>query len=85
MSIQTSTDYGVDNRYRGMEKATDNTRGKEFLGKYIKKAPGTITQDQKEDGRIIMSAPGWEAGYVYRNAFGSPRSPAQRRISKLNQ
>lgn len=37
MKPQLSQDYNVDNRYRGMEQAQDNTRAKQFLDQYIER------------------------------------------------
>ena len=37
MKPQLSQDYNVDNRYRGMEQAQDNTRAKQFLDEYIER------------------------------------------------
>lgn len=85
MSTETSTDYDVDNRYRGMGRATDNKRGKDFLDRFLRKPAGTLEQDRSEDNRFVMSAPGLGQAFSYKNAFGSPRSPEQRRISKFNQ
>jgi len=83
MAIQTSTDYDVDSRYRGMGRAVDDTSGKRFLNKYIdqNKAANesTFTKESEEDGRFVFSAPGLGAEYSFKNAFNSPRSPNQRR------
>ena len=40
MKPQLSQDYNVDNRYRGMEQAQDNTRAKQFLDQYIEIVTG---------------------------------------------
>jgi len=44
----------------------------------------TFTQDSKEDGHFIASGPG-DATYRFKNAFGAPRSPTQRRLENVNQ
>jgi hypothetical protein len=87
MAIQTSTDYDVDNRYHGMGRAVDDTSGKRFLSKYVDQnkaaAKSTFTEDSKEDGRFLFSAPGWGTEYSFKNAFNSPRSPNQRRTEAI--
>ena len=89
MKPQTSTDYNVDNRYREAGPASDNVEGKQFLDKFIgasksaKEVP--LTLERKEDNRFIMSAPDWGTNYSFKNAFGSPVSPMQRRIARLGQ
>ena len=86
MDLQTSTDYNVDNRYRGVKSASDNQEGKHFLNKFIdqrKQANETnLTQERKEDNRFVVSAPGLGVNYSFKNAFNAPRSPAQRRLER---
>lgn len=88
MKAQLSQDYNVDSRHRGMVRASDNEAGKRFLGRYIKKkeeAEATsVTEDRKEDDRFVVSGPG-DSNYRFRNAFGAPRSPSQRRLERVNQ
>jgi hypothetical protein len=88
MNHQSSTDYGVDNRYRGAQKATDNDQGKRAAAKAVAQRRlaqrPTATQDRKEDDRFVVSGPG-DATYSFKNAYGAPRSPAQRRLEKINQ
>ena len=72
MSLQTSTDYNVDNRYRGAKGAMDNVAGKVFLNKFMKarrqQDEGTVTQDRREDNRFVVSGPG-DSTYGFKNAF----------------
>jgi hypothetical protein len=72
MSLQTSTDYDVDNRYAQARGAKDNTAGKRFVKEYINKRkegnrPDTAEQ-RSEDNRFIMSGPG-DQTYGFKNAF----------------
>ena len=89
MTTQTSTDYSVDNRYRGLGRASDNTEGKHFLNRFINSSKAakktSVTLDRKEDDRFIVSAPGWGTNYSFKNAFGSPISPVQRKLAALGQ
>ena len=75
MSLQTSTDYNVDNRYAQAKGAADNTAGKHFLKKYISKsreaASSDVTEQRREDNRFIMSGPG-DQTYAFKNAFRAP-------------
>jgi hypothetical protein len=88
MNHQSSTDYDVDNRYRGAERAIDNEQGKRAAAKAIaqrrlaQRPP--LEQDRKEDDRFVVSGPG-DATYSFKNAYGAPRSPTQRRINRINQ
>jgi hypothetical protein len=88
MNHQSSTDYDVDNRYRGAERAIDNEQGKRAAAKAIaqrrlaQRSP--LEQDRKEDDRFVVSGPG-DATYSFKNAYGAPRSPTQRRINRINQ
>jgi hypothetical protein len=88
MNHQSSTDYDVDNRYRGVQAATDNNQGKRAAARSMAQrrvAQRTdLTEERKEDGRFIVSCPG-DATYSFRNAYGAPRSPTQRRLERLNQ
>jgi hypothetical protein len=87
MSYQSSTDYNVDNRYRGARKAVDNEQGKRAAAKAVaqrrlaQRSP--LAQNRKEDDRFVVSGPG-DATYSFKNAYGAPRSPAQRRLERLN-
>jgi hypothetical protein len=72
MSLQTSTDYDIDNRYAQTKGAVDNSAGKRFLKNYINKSkevgrPDT-TEQRSEDDRFIMSGPG-DQTYAFKNAF----------------
>jgi hypothetical protein len=88
MSLQTSTDYDIDNRYSGARGATDNTIGKRALAKAIAQRRidqrSSLTQDRQEDNRFIVSGPG-DSTYSFKNAYGAPRGPAQRRIARATQ
>jgi hypothetical protein len=87
MNHQSSTDYGVDNRYRGARGAVDNEQGKRAAAKAIAKRRvaqrSTVAEDRREDDRFIVSGPG-DTTYSFRNAYGAPRSPSQRRLERLN-
>ena len=88
MNHQSSTDYDVDNRYRGAQNATDNEQGKRAAAKVLaRRRQGQridLAQDRKEDNRFVVSGPG-DATYSFKNAYGAPRSPTQRRLEKINQ
>lgn len=88
MNHQSSTDYDVDNRYRGTEGAVDNEQGKRAAAKAVAQRRlaqrSTLSQDRKEDDRFVVSGPG-DATYSFKNAYGAPRSPTQRRINRINQ
>ena len=75
MSLQTSTDYSVDNRYAQAKGAVDNTAGTRFVKNYISKrkeaARSDITEQRAEDNRFIMSGPG-DQTYAFKNAFRAP-------------
>ena len=88
MNHQSSTDYGVDNRYRGVQMASDNDQGKRAAARSIAKRRlaqrSSEAQNRKEDDRFVVSGPG-DATYSFKNAYGAPRSPTQRRLERLNQ
>ena len=88
MNHQSSTDYDVDNRYRGTEGAVDNEQGKRAAARAVAQRRlaqrSTLSQDRKEDDRFVVSGPG-DATYSFKNAYGAPRSPTQRRINRINQ
>jgi hypothetical protein len=85
MDTQASSSYAVDNRYHGLKKASDNDKAKDFLDRFKVRQESNLTEDRQEDNRFVVSAPGWGQTFDYRNAFGSPRSPTQRRISSMGQ
>lgn len=85
MDTYDSSGYQVDNRYQGLGRAADNTKAKDFLDRYSKRPGANLTQERQEDNRFVVSAPGWGSNFTFKNAFGSPRSPEQRRIENLNQ
>jgi len=88
MNHQSSTDYDVDNRYRGAKRAIDNEQGKRAAARAVaqrrlaQRSP--LEQERKEDDRFVVSGPG-DATYSFKNAYGAPRSPTQRRINRINQ
>ena len=88
MNHQSSTDYDVDNRYSGTQDAVDNEQGKRAAAKAVAQRRvaqrSTVAEDRREDGRFIVSGPG-DSTYSFRNAYGAPRSPSQRRLERLNQ
>jgi hypothetical protein len=88
MNHQSSTAYDVDNRYRGAKTASDNEQGKRAAAKAVaqrrRSQRTSLTQDRKEDDRFVVSGPG-DATYSFKNAYGAPRSPTQRRLEKINQ
>jgi hypothetical protein len=88
MSLQTSTDYDVDNRYQGVKRALDNVPGKRAAAKALAQRRvdkrSSLTQERKEDDRFLVSGPG-DATYSFKNAYGAPRSPVQRRLERVNQ
>jgi hypothetical protein len=88
MSSQSSTDYGVDNRYRGVKNALDNVQGKRAAARAIAQRRieqrTDLEQERREDDRFIVSGPG-DSTYAFKNAYGAPRSPVQRRLERLNQ
>lgn len=85
MNTQDSSGYSVDNRREGMRQAVDNTRAKDFLKKFSERPGTTLTSDRKGDNRFVVSAPGWDENFTFKNAFGAPNSPEMRRLSMLNQ
>lgn len=88
MNHQSSTDYGVDNRYQGTKEALDDAQGKRAAARALAQRRvaqrATVTQERKEDDRFIVSGPG-DTTYSFKNAYGAPRSPTQRRLERLNQ
>lgn len=88
MNHQSSTDYDVDNRYSGAQGAVDNEQGKRAAAKAVAQRRvaqrSTVAEDRREDDRFIVSGPG-DSTYSFRNAYGAPRSPSQRRLERLNQ
>lgn len=85
MDTYDSSGYLVDNRYSGMGRASDNTKAKDFLDRYSRKPGKNLTAERQEDNKFVVSAPGWGSNVQFKNAFGSPRSPQQRRLNNLNQ
>jgi hypothetical protein len=88
MDMQTQPGYMVDNRYRGVKRAVDNTSSRNFLNRYIERhrqdQQPNYSQEAKEDGRFVVSGPGNNL-YTFKNAYGSEQSPEQRRLAQLNQ
>ena len=87
MNHQSSTDYDVDNRYRGTRRAIDNEQGKRAAARAVAQRRlsqrPTLVQNRKEDDRFVVSGPG-DATYSFKNAYGAPRSPTQRRLERFN-
>ena len=87
MNHQSSTDYDVDNRYSGVERALDNEQGKRAAARSMAKRRlaqrSSEAQNRKEDDRFVVSGPG-DATYSFKNAYGAPRSPSQRRLARFN-
>lgn len=71
MNPQLSQDYSVDSRYRGLEKAQDNSAGKQFVASFLKRRelekPSLAPELQQED-RFFMAGPG-DNQYTFRNGF----------------
>jgi hypothetical protein len=88
MGLQTSTDYDVDNRYSGAQGASDDNAGKRAAARALARRRveqrTSLTQDRKEDDRFVVSGPG-DATYSFKNAYGAPRSPTQRRLARVSQ
>lgn len=74
MGPQTSTNYNVDQRYKGMKNATDDAAGKHFLHQYLAVARGpekpTLAEERNQDGRIRLYGTG---GTVPVDALGLGR------------
>jgi len=62
MRPQGSQDYGVDNRYRGMKPAQDNTTGQHFLNQYIQQKrvadEDPVGDRPQQEGRFVMGGMG---------------------------
>ena len=88
MNHQSSTAYDVDNRYSGTQDAVDNEQGKRAAAKAVAQRRvaqrSVVAEDRREDDRFIISGPG-DSTYSFRNAYGAPRSPSQRRLERLTQ
>jgi hypothetical protein len=88
MNHQSSTDYDVDNRYSGTQDAVDDEQGKRAAARSVAQRRlaqrSAVAEDRREDDRFIVSGPG-DSTYSFRNAYGAPRSPSQRRLERLNQ
>jgi hypothetical protein len=88
MDTQTGTGYTVDNRYRNVKGASDNTASVQFLNRFIENHRQNqntgIAQQRKEDNRFVVSGPG-NTMYTFKNAYNSQQSPEQRRLGQLNQ
>jgi len=88
MDRKPSTDYEVDNRYRGVKNASDNESGKRFLEKFLsahlESQRPSLTEDRQGEGRFLMSGPG-DATYSFKNAYAARRSPIARRLAAAGQ
>ena len=62
MKHQLSQNYGVDNRYQGLEEAQDNAAGMRFLSQYMERdrkgAQDDITAQRQGDDRFVLVAQG---------------------------
>lgn len=62
MTQHLSQNYGVDNRYRGLEEAKDNNAGMRFLSQYMerdrKADRDDITTQRQGDDRFVLAAQG---------------------------
>jgi hypothetical protein len=62
MRPQTSTTHGVDNRYRGVERAIDDNSGVKFLQKYIERKRESdinrIGNTREHQGRFVFGGMG---------------------------
>ena len=88
MERQPSTDYEVDNRYRGVKNASDNDSGMRFLNRFISmrldaQRP-SLTADRQGENRFLMSGPG-DSTYSFKNAYAASRSPIERRLTAAGQ
>lgn len=67
MKPQLSQDYNVDNRYRGMAQAQDNTRGEQFLEQYLERrraeAEPNMSSERAMEDRFLFD------GGSFRNLF----------------
>ena len=81
MKHQLSQNYGVDNRYRGLEEAQDNAAGMRFLSQYMERdrqgAQDDITAQRQGDDRFEASRGAAEA----ENEARPLRGPKALRIS----
>jgi hypothetical protein len=91
MTSKLSQDYGVDNRYRGLEEAGDNTAGKKFLAQYMERdrkadAPDITTQRQGDDRFVLVAEGGTVpvAGLPYEPRGAASIGNTDRRISFRN-
>lgn len=85
MNTQDSSGYTVDNRRKETRRAVDNTRAKDFLERFTRNPRTNLTAEREADNRFVVSGPGWDENFTFKNAFGAPNSPEMRRLSKLNQ
>lgn len=91
MTSKFSQNYGVDNRYRGLEQAQDNDAGRKFLSQYVKRdrkasAPDTTSQ-RLEDDRFVLAAEGGTvpiASFPYEPRGASSISNTDQRSSFRN-
>lgn len=62
MRPQTSTTYGVDNRYRGIERAVDDKSGAKFLQKYIERKRESdvnrVGNTREQQGKFVLGGMG---------------------------
>ena len=68
MKPQLSQNYNVDNRYRGLEAAQDNVRGRQFVDNYIARKRSSqrpnLKGEEAGEGRFVF-----DGGVEFRNLF----------------
>ena len=68
MKPQLSQDYNVDSRYRGMEDAQDNNRGRQFVEQYIARrraqAEPNMESERRQEDRFVF-----DGNTRFRNLF----------------
>lgn len=62
MTQQFSQTYKVDNRYRGVEDAVDDSAGQRFLSQYLQRSrligKPNVEEQRKDDDRFVLPAQG---------------------------
>jgi len=68
MKPQLSQDYNVDNRYRGLEDAQDDNRGRQFVEQYIERrraqAEPNMSSERRQEDRFVF-----DGNTSFRNLF----------------
>lgn len=70
MEQELSQDYTVDSRYRGLDQAQDNNRGKRIALSYLKafKKSKDEPSEKIQENRFTVAGPG-QGVYSFLNAF----------------